>query len=142
MSLNPFQRMMIARGMGALGDGPWVDPAWSDANLGPPPPINYPSSSSSGFNWNQFANVVGGTLVGVLGNRNAPQQQYALQPQGQQPQVVYVQPNAAGGAGGVGIGIDGQGIRLSDGSHIGWLPIALVGGAFFLLQSPGFSRKR
>lgn len=47
-----------------------------------------------------------------------------------------------GGAGGVGIGIDGQGIRLSDGSHIGWLPIGAVVLGFVLLQSQGFSRRR
>lgn len=43
---------------------------------------------------------------------------------------------------GVGIGIDGQGIRLSDGSHIGWLPIGAVVLGLFLLQSQGFSRRR
>jgi hypothetical protein len=42
---------------------------------------------------------------------------------------------------GVGFGIDGQGIRMSDGSHIGWLPIAGVVVAFSLLQSRGFSRR-
>jgi hypothetical protein len=44
--------------------------------------------------------------------------------------------------GGIGIGIDGQGIRLSDGSHIGWFPIVAVIGVFFLLQSPGFTRRK
>ena len=43
--------------------------------------------------------------------------------------------------GGVGVGVDGQGIRLSDGSHIGWPLIALGVGAIFLLQSPGYSRR-
>ena len=54
------------------------------------------------------------------------QQQYALQQQQQ----------------GVGFGIDGQGLRMSDGSHIGWPVMGLAALALYLLQSPGFSRRR
>lgn len=42
---------------------------------------------------------------------------------------------------GVGFGVDGQGIRLSDGSHIGWFPIAGLVLAFVLLQSRPLSRR-
>jgi hypothetical protein len=42
---------------------------------------------------------------------------------------------------GVGFGIDGNGIRLSDGSHIGWVPIFLVGFGFVLIQSRPFTRR-
>jgi hypothetical protein len=47
-------------------------------------------------------------------------------------------PNPGGG---IGIGVDSRGIRLSDGSHIGWFPIIGVGFGLFLLQSKGFSRR-
>lgn len=46
------------------------------------------------------------------------------------------------GGGGVGVGIDKDGVRLSDGTHIGWTTIALAGFAIYLIQSPGFSRRR
>jgi hypothetical protein len=42
---------------------------------------------------------------------------------------------------GVGFGIDSQGVRLSDGSHIGWPVIGIVGLGFFLLQSRGFQKR-
>ncbi len=62
-----------------------------------------------------------------------------------QPAVNYTtqgaSPYGAAPPAGVGIGVDGQGIRLSDGSHIGWAPIMLGVGALVLLQSKGFSRR-
>jgi hypothetical protein len=41
---------------------------------------------------------------------------------------------------GVGFGLDSQGIRLSDGSHIGWLPIAGVVVGLKLLQAKPYRR--
>jgi hypothetical protein len=68
----------------------------------------------------------------------------------EQPQTTYRPPTyGVEGAtyrntssGGVGIGFDSSGLRLSDGSHISWIVIAAVVFGFFLLQSPGFSRRR
>jgi hypothetical protein len=100
------------------------------------------SSSGGGFNWNALPGVIGQTLVGVFGH---PQQTAAGGglSLAQQQQILLAQQQGANrpNAPGVGLGIDGTGIRLSDGSHIGWLPIGFGIGALVLLQSKGFSRR-
>jgi hypothetical protein len=143
MSMNPAQRIMAAhaQGMGDLGaDGPWVDPS----TVGVPPPIYYPTAPTSGHStlnsWLTFGTAVGNDIAAIIArNNNQNSLGYPQQPTGQQPyypQVVVPAPS------GVGIGVDGQGIRLSDGSHISWLVIAGGVGVFMLLQHPGFSRRR
>jgi len=52
------------------------------------------------------------------------------------PQPIYRAPQT-----GVGLGVDSRGIRLSDGSYIGWGVIALVGGVILLIQTRPFSRR-
>jgi hypothetical protein len=85
-----------------------------------------------------FISAIGKTVSNIWGNANQQYQQpqYQYQPAYQQQPIYQTQPG-----GGVGIGLDGAGIRLSDGSHIGWLPIAGVGLGLVLLQSKGFSRR-
>lgn len=69
------------------------------------------------------------TGLNIPSNYQIPAGQYQLNPGGAPPP-------------GVGFGLDGTGIRLSDGSHIGWTTIALAAGAFFLLQSRPVTRAR
>jgi hypothetical protein len=69
----------------------------------------------------------------------APAQQLALA----QAQAQAAATAASGGnPPGVGFGVDGQGLRLSDGSHIGWSTIGIAGLAFYLIQSKGFEKRR
>ena len=60
---------------------------------------------------------------------------YQQQPYGTNPTYRPVQPS------GVGFGVDTRGIRLSDGSYIGWGVIALAGGVILLIQTRPFSRR-
>jgi len=82
--------------------------------------------------------VIGKTLSNIFGNQyQQPNTAYRPAPTYQPGYPAgYRQPNA-----GVGIGIDGNGIRLSDGSHIGWFPIIGVIGFFYVLQARPLSRK-
>ena len=70
-----------------------------------------------------------GAAAGVARQPSAEEIAALLQAQRQQGQ-------------GIGLGIDSQGIRLSDGSHIGWFPVIGVLAALYLIQSPSFSRTR
>lgn len=131
--LNAAQRVMAAQGMGGLN------------GLGA---IDWDSLFDRGFDF-------GNTFLQQWGNRGA--YEHGVNPnvgtgvtttQGltaAQIQTMIAAQNAANnaaGGGGVGLGIDSSGIRLSDGSHIGWFPIIAVLGGVVLLQSSGFQRRR
>jgi hypothetical protein len=132
------------RGFGAF------EPGW-DAELGDPPPF-IPSGtigSSAGDDNNDIPWWVSGApVIGIIGktvsNIFSPWQATAAQAQGAyRPQQTNYPVNTlpVNRNSGVGIGVDSNGVRLSDGSHLGWFPIVGVIGAFFLLQSKGFSRR-
>jgi hypothetical protein len=149
---NLMQTAILRRGMGALGaDGPWVDPAWSDFNLGIPPAV--PTYSASGFNWNNLTNVVGSTLSTIFGNRNNSAAQLSLMQQQQALMAAQAAARNSGsnatdgddsdGGGGLGVKFTDKGLRLGQQTTIGYG--TLLGGVALLLliQSPGFtSRKR
>jgi hypothetical protein len=62
-------------------------------------------------------------------------------PAGVPPDVWAAYLRSQAGGGGVGFGIDEKGLRLSDGTHITWGTMAIVGVAIVLLQSKGFQRR-
>ena len=136
--MNAVQRAVVGTMQGNILPDNWE----LAAGIGLPPA--WPSSSSSGHSTANaitgVANAVAISLASIFGRNQGASAQNQIPPgygYNQQGQLVPVSPNGAG----VGIGIDGQGIRLSDGSHIGWFPIAGVTLAIFLLQSKGFSRR-
>lgn len=133
---------------GRTGMGSWddFDPGFPDASQWPG--STYPSNSPT-----PTQVIVGGAIhtgLNVLRDIYAPTQtsQAAYRAQAstalaQQP-IYQVAPNQylpQRSPGGVGFGVDGQGIRLSDGSHIGWFPIAGVVLAFVLIQSRPLTRR-
>jgi hypothetical protein len=142
-------------GLGDAGSG-----IWSGIQIGMPgatgasrPRVvgnNPGSSNSSGSNiWEHLTPIIGAGLT-VLNNwvvtrPGANPVAVAQLSNGQtfQQQLTPEQYQAwlASQRGGVGFGVDGQGIRLSDGSHISWVMIALVVGGFMLIQSRPFSRR-
>lgn len=140
-----------AEGFGAFGDGVWTS-AGDDDSVGTGPPVyvqdgeifgtdpGASNTSNNGPTWWQLL-ISGGTRIAH--DALTPIPVGVAQAHAAQQQVVY-QPTALQNRGttpGVGIGVDGSGIRLSDGSHIGWFPIIGLIGVIFLLQSPGFQRR-
>ena len=108
------------------------------------PGTNFPDwgTGSGGGSWQDYLKQMGAYWSTVLGTwitqKSAPQNPNYVNPTGVLNNQIGTQTPPPGG---IGIGVDGQGIRLSDGSHIGWGTIAIVVGGIFLLQSRGFSRK-
>jgi hypothetical protein len=158
-ALQAGGRMPGLRGLGDINDVPgWIfdDPVWVEdpttvINSGSATPgggavIYYPTNTNQQNPWSaQIPSLIAGgiqTIRDIFAPVGSTQAAYGAQ---RQP-IVYA--GAQQGAvpvrntGGVGIGIDGQGIRLSDGSHISW--IWIIGGIviIYLIQSPGFSRRR
>jgi hypothetical protein len=151
------QALMRART--GMGFGPDLLPSPDDPAYWNDPYQDYPRrptyttqptfpSSSPGVIAPQIPTLVALGLR-TISNIFAPPATSIAQAQAARPQVIYagsgrtdqygnVIPTTGGG---IGFGVDSQGIRLSDGSHIGWFPIIGVIGVFFLLQSPGFSRR-
>ncbi len=147
-------------GMGSLGYGPdpWDyptdDPIFGQAVITPPissSPIMQ-SPSQPGVIRSQIPSLIAGGLR-VIDDIFAPPATRIAQAGASRP--IY-QPQYGGGVdaygnplsyapsrsnSGIGFGVDSQGVRLSDGSHIGWFPIVGVIGIFFLLQQPGFTRR-
>lgn len=137
--MNAMVRLAHARGM--AGDGPRVDPVAFEREFGPAPALSTPGHSTRDLIFGAIG--AGLQTVASLRNRNNTQQQgdyTAAQLAQIQAQQAGFNPSATP-SGGVGLGIDGQGVRLSDGSHIGWLPIGAVALGFMLLQSKGISRR-
>jgi hypothetical protein len=122
-----------------LGDDPY--------GIRPTPPYNDGSDAGP---WGGTVPVLIGGGIQALRDIFAPvgtstaayraqQQQYiGQQPVYNAPSSQYLPPRTSG----VGFGLDSQGIRLSDGSHIGWFPIIGCVVVLFLIQSPGFTRRR
>lgn len=83
--------------------------------------------------------IAGRTLSSIFGNRYQQPTTTAYRP----PSSYQYDPAllASRNNQGVGIGLDSNGVRLSDGSHIGWFPIIGVIGFFFVLQSRPLTRK-
>lgn len=141
MSLATDIMRRRARGFGELvEEGPdyFPQPSWPSGDSG-----GSADGGSSGPPWW----VTSGPLFGVIGktlsNIFAPYQTSAAQAGvGVYRQPTNYDPNYRQAPNrSVGIGLDSSGIRLSDGSHLGWLPIGAVVFGFFLLQSKGFSRR-
>jgi hypothetical protein len=93
--------------------------------------------------WQSIIVPIAGITGSTLSNIYAPWQTSAAQASARQP--VYVPVQTQGGLPprpeGVGFGVDSRGIRLSDGSYIGWGVVALGGGIILLVQARPFSRK-
>jgi hypothetical protein len=118
-------------------------------------PAGAAGNSSGGSSvWSQIPGLIAGfgnQFLQQWGNRGvaaAGVNPYAssLQTTGGLTQAQYAEQERlralSNNSGGVGFGFDSQGLRLSDGSHIGWTTIAVVVGGFYLVQSPGFTKRR
>ena len=125
--------------------------------LGPPPVMGAPSGTghSTRDAWLNFGSTIAQSLASIVSGGNnqmvtlsngqrvtMAQYQQMLQAQAQAQYQYQGNPNAYGYPSGVGFGIDGQGLRLSDGSHIGWTTIAIAGVGLYLLQRPGYQKRR
>jgi len=141
---NPAMRYAAARGLGALGDdyGFYFDAAHDGSVIGSDGKVY----GGGGYDWGSLIGGIGSAISNVFNRGGNANNAGYTQAQLLQLQQLQAQQQAAllaqqQGGGGVGFGLDGNGIRLSDGSHIGWFPIIGVIGAFALLQSKGFSRR-
>lgn len=142
MSYAAIAGLARARGFGAY------EPGWENIyGVGAPPP---PDPTWGGNDGNDvpwylsavpLATVIGKTAASIWGNQYQPQPTYTPTYSTDYAALQAAALARANAGDGVGIGVDGSGIRLSDGSHIGWLPIGAVVFGFFLLQSRGFSRR-
>lgn len=144
----PVQAALIAvarRRAGGLGA---FEPGWEDIyGVGDPPPLPTGGVVDIGMDdsrdgptwWQLLIPNAAQTIQRVY----SPWQAQAAVAASQRPIVQYTSsPNESGSVpSGVGLAITRNGIRLSDGSYIGWLPIGGVVVAVFLLQSKGFSRR-
>jgi hypothetical protein len=159
MSLNPMQRIMIARGMGGLGGWDVGDdgvPVWVDGSSPGGSIYGGSSGGSSGdFNWNNFANTVGGTLSSIFGHGNTSNNAALLAAQ-QQAALLAAQQAAARAAtsnpgannadddsdSGLGIAFTDKGLRLGEKTTISYGMLLAGGAVIMLVQSSGFQRRR
>lgn len=127
-----------------VDDGSGGDIVTGGSGGGSPVPTPTPVPVSSGSN----SSTPPWWLPAILGAEGAVSKIFApWQATAFSQQPTYYPPGQSYNTGlvrttGVGFGIDSNGIRLSDGSHIGWFPIIGVIGLFFLIQTPGFTRRR
>lgn len=143
MSLNPLVMAAHARGMGSLGSGPFVDPNDFINNFGQPPVMA--DGGRGAFDWNGFANTVGGTLSSIFGRNNtnnAAAQQLALLQAQQAANVYRTQGSNEEDDDDAGIGIKFESNHLKlGGAKIPYSLLMIGGVAVMLLQSPGFQRR-
>lgn len=133
------------------GSGPVYDGTLGTVVVsGEDPSQGYPTSDSSGGDGSgspPWWAVLGPSLLKVVSNVFAPVQTSVAQAQaGAYRTPVYsatgqvINPYGTTPTG-IGIGLDANGIRLSDGSHISWLLILSAVGIFALVQAKGFQRR-
>jgi hypothetical protein len=139
---TPVRMALAMQGMGGIFD------LSTGTQYGGTPGFNPSSGGGGGFDWGNLITQgfnFGNTFLTAKYAASAAKYGAGpyVQPAGQQQQLTAAQIAALqrDQGGGIGFGLDGQGLRLSDGSHIGWLPIVGVAGAFFLLQSQGIQRR-
>ena len=139
MSINAMQRAALAHGAQGLGFYGHESQGLGSIDLNAI--INRGFDFGNLFIQSKYAK----DAAKFTGGNNA----FQLQPTGGNPDAAMLAElerlralNAGGGGGGVGFGIDSQGLRLSDGSHIGWPIIGIVGLGIYLVQSPGFTKRR
>jgi hypothetical protein len=126
------------------GDSPIDDPIYGQPGISSPPIMQSPSQP--GVIRSQIPSLIAGSLR-VIDDIFAPPATRIAQAGASRP--IYQAPYGDGYGNtlpvtrqpSIGFGVDSQGVRLSDGSHIGWFPIVGVIGVFFLLQQPGFTRR-
>jgi Flp pilus assembly pilin Flp len=139
---NPVIRLAHAQGMGGLGNS--IDDAFN--RIGTSAGGGY--DAGGGFDWNNFANTVGGTLSSIFGHNNsalAAQQQAALMAQLQaQAAARSATANNADddSGGGIGLAFTDRGLRLGSTTTISYPTLGIAALALFLVQSSGFQKRR
>jgi hypothetical protein len=139
--MNYAIRLAHAHGMGGLGNG--IDDAFNRLGSG--------SGSDDGndFNWNNFANTVGGTLSSIFGHPTANPATQGLT--AAQVQAMIAAQNAARSASsnnadddsgsGLGISFESNYLKLG-GAKVPYSMLLLGGLAVMMIQSKGFEKRR
>ena len=144
--------MDIARRRAAQGFGAWSDFEMPQIEV---PPGWEPGQSTSGGNDDDddgppwwvtsvpLFSVIGKTASNIFAPYQASVAQAGAGYYRPTQTLTYEQQLAlaARNREGVGLGVDSSGIRLSDGSRIGWFPIIGVIGFFYVLQARPLTRK-
>lgn len=141
--MHPMLLAAQLRARGVGNDDIWIgsDPLGNNLPTDLPRfPIPGSSNSGGGIDWNQIINNIFGLVNNIFG-RQLPQQQLAQQ---QQLALLAAQQQAALAAqrGDLASGsIGSDGLRIGN-TSISWLTVIVAGGAFLLLQSRGFERRK